>query len=112
VSSDFKDALKGEYNFRHCDNVIVKGKKEAVALYEVFITKDRYEKYCKNQQQDYENAKFLYNDGKFVKAKILFDILNTNSPHTLYEMYSHRCQTLIHEPPPLPFNGIYTATSK
>ena len=112
VSSDFKQALVGEYNFRHCDNVIVKGKNEAVALYEVFITKKLYEDYVKNEQEDYERAKELYSNGDFKGAKKLFDSLNKNHSHTLYEMYSDRCSHLIHEPPPMPFNGIYTATSK
>ena len=112
ISNDFKQELRGKYYFRHCDRVRVKGKNEAVELYEVFITKSEYDEYEKTQKAKYEKAVELYYLAKFSEAKRIFTKLNKDNPHILYEMYANRCATLIKTPPKMPFNGIYTATSK
>ena len=91
ISQTTKNALKGQYRLIEVDRVQVKGKNEAVTLYEV-IGFGNFEKEEAQQQKLYAYAKRLYKEARFHEALSLFEKLQHKAPKKLYALYIQRCK--------------------
>ena len=98
--------LKDSYNIRELDLVKVKGKKEAVKIYEI-LTKKLEE----NELSYYNTALKHYKNAEFEKAKKIFIELWNENKLKLYKIYIKRCENLIKNPPKK-FKGVYEFTTK
>lgn len=88
----FKDSRK--YNFRFLDRVVVKGKKTAIAIFEVYDSESELEQELKHQTKaDFENAVFLFYQKEFLEAQRIFEgILKINPHDKAAMMYIKRCE--------------------
>lgn len=100
--------LKGEYKIRPIDLVEVKGKNEAVEIYEVL---------CNNkvvtdeEMQIYAEATELFRDAKVEEAYKLYTQLQAMNPCILYDFFTKRCEKFINNPE-LEFTPILKMTTK
>jgi len=103
------DKLKGEYKIRPIDLVEVKGKSQAVEIFEVI---------CANKAIDEDELERshrgieLFREGKVEESYAIFSTLLVQSPSCkLYEMYVTRSQYFI-DHPDIAFNPILKMTTK
>lgn len=95
ISENTKDKLKEKYIFRYLDFVQVKGKNEAVKLWEVISLEEDF-KEDKNELKLYENAIKLYKKENLTEALILFQDLNSKFQNRkIYDIYIQRCKYFI-----------------
>lgn len=83
-----------EQKFRFLDRVMVKGKKAAVAIFEVFDGDGEEQNRLKTQTQArFEVAVFLYYQQQFDEAKIIFqEVLAVNPQDKAAMLYIKRCE--------------------
>ena len=83
-----------EQKFRFLDRVMVKGKKAAVAIFEVFDGDSEEQNRLKTQTQArFEVAVFLYYQQQFDEAKIIFqEVLAVNPQDKAAMLYIKRCE--------------------
>ncbi|MGE5660546.1 MAG: ATP-binding protein [Actinomycetota bacterium] len=83
-----------EHHFRFLDRVIVKGKKVAVAVFEVYDGDSEQQKRLKLKSQPrFEVAVFLYYQQQFDEAKAIFQEVLQINPHDRAAMlYVKRCE--------------------
>jgi adenylate cyclase len=98
-------ALRSPYVIRELDIVRVKGKTEPIRIYEV-IDNGTASETLQEELEDFEAALTLYRDSKFKEAIALFTLLENQSPHLLYSLYSERCTHLL-EVGIESFDGVY-----
>ena len=113
ITSFTKVKLKEEYIFRFLDFVTVKGKNEAVEIWQV-INKGKAKKELKKELDDYHQGIKLYQNSKFKEALEIFEKLEEkkNKNNTkIYKIYISRCQEFM-ENTPKNFNGIYEHKTK
>jgi adenylate cyclase len=108
ISEFTKNALKGEYLFRELDLVGVKGKSQAVRIYEVSL---RGKEETKEEFALYHQALKRYQSGDFVGARGDFERLHEHYGEGLYELYLQRCEALSGQNI-VDFDGIYRFTTK
>lgn len=95
ISNATFSRLKNRYKIRPIDLVEVKGKSEAVEIYEVICNnKDISE----NELKLYEDAVKLFRDAKVKESHEVFLRLQKENPSKLYEFYMSRCQEFINNP--------------
>ncbi len=109
ISENTKKRLKQSYITRELDRVRVKGKSEAIKIFEV-IYKDTDEEEIKS----YNNALKIYHSGEFEKALELFGkTMEQYGENKLYELYISRCEYYISHPTEREaFDGVFTAVTK
>ena len=113
ISNFTKNKLKEEYVFRFLDYVTVKGKDEAVEIWQVHSLK----KINKEQEKELElhhKAINFYKNSKFKEALTIFEELENNENKTnqnIYKIYITRCKEFISSPPKS-FDGVYEHSSK
>ncbi len=98
VSGNTLDKLenKEKYLYRYLDKVVVKGRKEAVQVYEVFGPGNGAP--SRLYLQLYEEALKLFESGKYRKAKEIFIRLALESPSDkVISLYRQRCEKLLTE---------------
>ena len=106
------EQLASEFIFRTLDKVKVKGKENAVTIYEVLhpshmLYQDR------ESLQKYEQAFSFYLEQKFVDASDILKTLHTNYPSDkTFDRMLHICLNFIESPPPAGWDGTYTHKSK
>jgi len=111
ISQSTLQQAKQKYVIRELDRVRVKGKKEAITIYEVLDYKSQT-KELEQQLIEYQIAMDAYLKGEFQVAKTLFDVLlESDLDNILYALYSERCQLYINNPP-TDFDGVFTHTTK
>jgi adenylate cyclase len=94
ISSFTKAQLKDNYLIRPLDIVRVKGKREAVEIYEV-IAREPDTQLAK-ELETYAEALLHYREHRLQKSAELFETLHrTHTESTLYALYSDRCQKLM-----------------
>ena len=108
ISEYTREALGSEYRCRELDRVKVKGKQQAVQIFELRGKGPNPEdlKFIEN----FEAALALYYKAKFLEAKVLFMGLEKIDPSS--EIYARRCESWIQEPPPADWDGSWTMTHK
>jgi len=94
ISEYTKDNLINDYVIQLLDIVRVKGKTEAVKIYEV-LCKGLADKDKADELQQYNLAHDLYLNSKFDEAKKIFNKLYTKYNKFLYKLYTQRCDSLI-----------------
>ena len=113
ISNFTKNALKEEYIFRFLDLVKVKGKEEAVEIWQVH-SKNKINDKIEEELISYHKAIDFYQKSDFIEALKIFEKLELNKDKTnknIYNIYISRCKEYI-QTPPINFNGIYEHTSK
>lgn len=109
ISADTKHQLHEEYTFRSLDLVRVKGKKEAVEVFEVMPVGEGEKR--SDELHAYTTALETYRQGKIKEAYALFKVLEEAYGCKLYRLYLQRCQEYL-EHPKKPFDAIYTMLVK
>jgi adenylate cyclase len=93
-----------DYISRELDTVYVKGKNEAIVIYEIID-------FGKKEFTEYNQVLELYKKAKFLEAKKIFDLLYNKEKEYIYLLYINRCEEFIKNPPK-DFNGAYRFTTK
>ncbi len=109
ISESTKRALRGDYMIRELDLVRVKGKREAVSIYQVLS-----DEMNGSEMELYESALSVYRKADFLAACKIFDELShTGEPHSvkLYDLYRKRCEKLA-KMDIKTFDGIYDFKTK
>jgi len=111
ISQYTLELLKNDYVIRELDKVRVKGKTQAIKIFEVLAAENEKEKWHE-ELQAYHAVLKQYQESQFVLAEKGFSALcNQYEQHSLYQLYRQRCQNFI-ENPPNNFDGVYTHMSK
>lgn len=102
------------YNYRFLDIVRVKGKKEAVYIFEILDGEPEECKILKNDTKlDFAKALQLYKSKKFETAlEIFLDIYSTNPNDKAAYVYLNRCKKFMKEGVPDTWDGIETLEDK
>jgi adenylate cyclase len=115
VISEFtRNALHNNYRLREVDRVIVKGKTEPVALFEVM---DYYDDASFPNLTEslgvFQQAMNAYRLADFQRALELFDQSRRINPaDTLSAMYAERCRHFLSDPPSPDWNGVWVMATK
>jgi len=107
-------ALKATYRTRQVDRVIVKGKTEAVSVYEAvdYHDNDSFPNMIE-VLGEFNNGIEYYNQGRWDDAKKLFNkALKGNPDDKCSQMYLERCDYLIANPPEGEWDGVWVFKSK
>jgi len=108
ISEATYSQLKKPYSIRLIDTVEVKGKTQAVKVYEV-LTKSS--SVSKKELQTYNQAINLFQDNYILNAYLLFEKLHLMNPSKLYAYYMKRCKPYMDDPT-LSFSPVLKMTSK
>lgn len=113
IISEFTyEAAKDSMCCRELDWVRVKGKKQPVKIYELLGKKNDESKYRAFISQ-FEEGLALYRAMKWDDAIAAFQkVLTIKSVDETSRIYIERCKSLKENPPPAPWDGIYTMTRK
>jgi adenylate cyclase len=116
ISKDVLDRLNhpDHYQIRFLDRVIVKGRTEAIAIYEILDTCDKKTQYLKLQTlSDFEQGLMYYCAGGFTDAQHYFEkVLKVNSLDKAARLYLDRVQQLTQEGTPMNWDGTWAFTQK
>jgi adenylate cyclase len=113
ISSFTKEKLIGEYIFRFLDFVLVKGKDEAIEIWQVH-GKGKASEELEEELKTYHQAIKLYKNSNFKEALSIFKSLQENPNKTnnnIYNIYIQRCEEFIITPPK-DFDGVYQHKTK
>jgi len=108
ISSSTYGVLKGNYKIRPIDMVEVKGKNEAVEVFEVICNNKNIDE---QEMQLYLNATDLFRDAKVSEALKIYTTLNEQNSSLLYELYIQRCEYFLNNPT-VPFTPVLKMTTK
>ncbi len=114
VSENTFKKLRGTYRARLIDNVVVKGKTQAVAIYEIldFHTDASFPALAEFLQI-FRLAMDQYRGRRFKEAMSAFsDAIRLHADDKVSGMYLERCEHYLREPPPQDWNGAWTLTEK
>lgn len=114
VSENTFRKLRGTYRARLIDNVIVKGKTQAVAVYEVldFHTDASFPAMAEFLQI-FRLGMDQYRGRRFKEAMSTFsDAIRLRAGDKVSGIYLERCGHYLREPPPEDWNGVWTLTEK
>jgi len=106
--------LRGTYTIREIDQVVVKGKTEPVAIYEVLDYHDGETFPNLMEAVSYfKNGLTQYRKGEWVRAVDSFnEALALNGNDKLSRIYIERCDKLKKNPPGDDWNGVWVMSSK
>ena len=108
VSESIRDAA-GEFEYRLLDWVAVKGKRNAIKIYELLAQRERPGEPASEFVTRYEQAFALYVGRDFAGALRLLE-LQANDPPSV--VLGERCREFLAEPPPADWAGVYVSMSK
>jgi adenylate cyclase len=114
ISENTYHKLRGTYRIREIDRVVVKGKTEPVAVYEVldFHTEETFPNLM-GVVNHFRDGLSLYRKMNWDKAISAFrDALQLNQHDRLSQMYIERCELLRKKPPEPPWDGVWVMQSK
>jgi len=97
---------------RFMDRIQVKGKEEAIRVYEPLGIEGEVDQSVLDEMAQYDAAYQLYLARNWPEAKQAFETLNTQSPKTLYQVYSERIDDLKQQTLPDDWDGTFRHTSK
>ena len=110
VSEDTKQQCPNVI-FRYIDNVRVKGKQDAVMIYEPIVMKVDLSTIQKEQLQKHQEAFDLYLAGNWGKATKIFTKLYEKTNESLYQLYLARIKEKSTNAP-INWDGVHTHTTK
>ena len=113
ISENTYKKLRGTYRSREVDFVVVKGKTEPVAVYEIldYHTDETFPNVMEALNH-FKSGLGHYREGKWDDAVAAFrEVLSLNSEDRLSQIYVDRCEQLKANPPP-DWNGIWVMESK
>jgi adenylate cyclase len=108
ISAEAKSRLKDDYKIRKMDLVEVKGKNEAVEIFEVICNNKNIDE---KELQDYDKAITLFRNAEVNLASETFNALQEKYPSKLYAFYQERCKYFI-DNPDLEFTPVLKMTTK
>jgi adenylate cyclase len=108
ISNITKNKLTNDYTFRYIDHVKVKGKNNAIELWEVISLK-KEDPILNKELEEYNKAIDLYKKGQLKEALKIFELLKNTYEHHVYSIYYNRCE---HHLSNNTFDLIYTHTEK
>lgn len=114
ISENTYKKLKGDYIIREIDKAVVKGKTEAVSIYEVLdcYTEEKFPN-MKMVMKCFSDGLNHYREGKWEIASDAFrEALNFNPNDKLSNMYIGRCDYLKQNPPEGEWDGVWEMKSK
>lgn len=97
---------------RFVDRIVVKGKEEAIRVYEPLGLEGEVDAYIVDEIQEYDQAYGLYLDRRWDEATAAFKDLHGQNPLPLYQVYVERIQDLRHQTLPDDWDGTFVHTSK
>ena len=106
--------LRGTYRAREIDLVVVKGKTQPVAVYEIldYHTDETYP-HVSDALGHFRDGLKKYRARDFAGAKELFQkVLGINSADKAAKLYVERCDELARTPPPADWGGVWVMESK
>lgn len=105
--------VKDRFVFRPLDTLRVKGKNEAVTIYELLGTKENLSSDVFNLVHAFANARALYRAREFARALMQFESLLHQYPNDKASVvYIDRCRSFLDEPPPPDWSGVYILKEK
>jgi adenylate cyclase len=108
ISKATHDLLTREYKIRPIDLVEVKGKHEAVEIFEVICNN----KIVTDEEMEiYEKATALFREGKLHEVYELYKKLERLNSSKLYQFFIQRCENFINNPD-IEFTPVLTMTTK
>jgi len=107
ISKDTYERLQEDYPVRSLDIVAVKGKSNAIEIFEVFSDTKHEEK----ELHLYDHALTLYREGEIDTAYDAFLTLSQQYPSKLYTLYLERCK-MYRQNPELTFDPVFRALEK
>ncbi|HEU0220518.1 MAG TPA: GAF domain-containing protein [Gallionella sp.] len=114
VSESTYKRLRGTYQARELDLVVVKGKTQPVAIYEIldYHTDETYPNLI-DALGHFRNALTKYRQRKWQDATHLLDeVLTLNPNDKPAKLYAERCRYFIDNPPDDDWNGVWVMESK
>jgi adenylate cyclase len=114
ISANTRQALRGTYRIREIDKVVVKGKTEPVAIYEVLDYHDDMSfPNLMEVVSQFSNGLKHYRSQNWSRAMAAFgEALALNPRDRLCDLYIERCQYWQKNHPPGDWNGVWIMTSK
>jgi adenylate cyclase len=114
ISENTYRRLRGTYRIREVDSVVVKGKTETVAIYEILDYHD--EKTFPNIMEvvnHFRHGLSLYRNGSWDRAIDAFEeALNLHKDEKICRMYIERCEYLKKSPPGDDWSGVWVMKTK
>jgi len=106
--------LRGTYRARELDRIIVKGKTQPVAIYEVLeYHSDQSYPQLSEATGYWRDALKKYRQREFAAANELFArVLAINPADAAASLYVERCAQLLQDPPPEDWTGVWVMDSK
>ncbi len=108
ISEATYHALQDAYQIRPLDTVTVKGKQQAVKIYEVLCNNKAI---SQHELHLYKEALHYFTHGDVTKAEQCFGQLQQTYPSALYKQYLERCHYFL-EHPKEPFSPVLKMSSK
>ena len=114
ISSFTKNALQQEYSLREVDLIVVKGKEEPVAVFEVLDSLEEEQQLVrKSYMKTYEKGLDAYRKQNWTTAKVDFEtILEKNSNDKAASIYIERINYFLENPPDANWNGVWVMKGK
>ena len=106
--------LRGTYRAREIDLVVVKGKTQPVAVYEIldYHTEETYPQ-LSDAMGYFRDALGKYRARAFAPARALFEkVLTINPNDKAAKLYVERCDLLTVTPPPEDWHGVWVMEEK
>ena len=108
ISEATYSKLQNSYTIRPVDLVEVKGKQEAVEIFEVLCSNSTV---TEDEIKLYEKATSLFRDAQVQEAYAIYSELLQKKPSKLYEVYLQRCKEYL-EDPTKPFSPVTKMQTK
>ncbi len=109
ISENTYKQVEREVSCRELDAIRVKGKNEAVRVYEPIAKKTELEIVENEKILAYKNALELYRKREFEKARDAFEKINNDAPS---KKMAKRCDEYLKNPPAIEWDGIYNFETK
>ena len=114
ISENTIKKLRGTYRMREIDLVVVKGKTQPVAIYELldFHTDETFPNVMEVLNQ-FQHGVSLYRQSQWEEAIESFQrALQLNPADSVSNLYLDRCQHYLADPPPEDWSGVWTMKEK
>lgn len=112
ISQQTHNKIKSNFLCRELDKVQVKGKKQAITIFELISTQASATPEQKQYTQKYQEAFQSYQNQEFKKAIVLFKKCLAQKQDKAAELMIQRSQHFIKSPPPKEWNGSFEWKTK